>query len=270
VIGLLALVVGGGFVIGALLLARFAAARIFGVRARGAWLFGAGDAWSDVSLGKRASFAASGLAGYWCGIAIIVAAGFMIGGEPHVDETSMRVTVAPGGPADRAGIRNGDRIVDVDGVSVHDWDGLKSEVARHPDEQIGVKIERDGQPLVLHVTPLGGGMTKGKILVAPMTERRDIGFGAALGEGFATPVKVMSALARGVVRMLAGSERPETSGPVGIVRETQSTAQQNGLGTALRLVGMLASYFFFVAVIFSLATFPRARKKIDAASAPSA
>lgn len=61
-----------------------------------------------------------------------------------VDEVSMRVTVVKGGPADAAGIRDGDRIVGVNGDAPKDWDHLKKLVAAHPDETIEVQIEREG------------------------------------------------------------------------------------------------------------------------------
>jgi membrane-associated protease RseP (regulator of RpoE activity) len=270
VLGLLALVVGGGFVIGVMALARFAAARFCGVRARGAWLFSSPDAWRDVPRAKRVGFTAAGLVGYWCAAAIVLAAGFAMEGETRIDETSMRVNVSAGGPADRAGMRDGDRIVAVDDVTVQDWDALKTECRRHAGEQMSVHIERDGQPLVLTVTPSGAdAANKGKIMVGPPYDVQRIGFGAALAKGFVAPAEVLKGLLVGVVHMVSGHDA-ELSGPVAVVRETDGVARTSGLGATLKLVGAIMSYLFYLAVILSVATFPRAHKKTREAAQPSA
>ena len=54
--------------------------------------------------------------------------------------------VIRGGPADKAGLRRGDVIVEFDGKTVVTWESLPRLVARaRPDEEVEVKFHRDGK-----------------------------------------------------------------------------------------------------------------------------
>lgn len=75
------------------------------------------------------------------------------GGEPPSGAAGARVTqVAPGGPADEAGIREGDLITSFDGQPVDDISTLGVLVRRStPDETVGVQIDRQGRELTIEV-----------------------------------------------------------------------------------------------------------------------
>jgi serine protease Do len=61
--------------------------------------------------------------------------------------------VTPKGPADKAGLKAGDLLVEFNGKTVTDGRHLKLEVARtHPGESVPVKILRDGTAKTLEVT----------------------------------------------------------------------------------------------------------------------
>jgi len=245
---------------GAYFLGRFAVARASGVRGVKATLGLHDDAWEGVSLVRRIATSVGGFVGYYVGAALLIALGFVISGSTTIDETSMRVNVGPDGPAARAGVVDGDRILSVADVPIPDWNTLRSEIAKHPGESVNVRIERNATQRTIAVTPSGNGAFKGKIMVGPRVQHEDVSFGAALGRGFEQPFVVIADLARGVFRSSTGDVAPEMSGPVSIVRETNS-ASKSGLGYGLRMVGALASYLFFIAVAVSGMTVPRPQKK---------
>jgi len=61
--------------------------------------------------------------------------------------------VVPGGPADAAGIRAGDRIVTIDGEPVRSFRALQGEIGtRSPGDTVTLGIERDGSTLSVQVT----------------------------------------------------------------------------------------------------------------------
>ncbi len=67
--------------------------------------------------------------------------------EPVIDG------VNPGTPADRAGLRRGDRIVAVDGVPIRTWPQFVEVVQAHPEVPIELTLSRDGGNVIRRVTP---------------------------------------------------------------------------------------------------------------------
>ena len=70
--------------------------------------------------------------------------------------TSERQTCEPGDPAAPgagAGVLPGDRIVSNDGVAIESWEQSTAIIREHPDEELAVVVERDGEELTLTVTP---------------------------------------------------------------------------------------------------------------------
>lgn len=61
-------------------------------------------------------------------------------GETVIDGKSMRVLVSPAGPAARAGVRSGDRILSYAGERVTDRDRLKRLVAEHGQAPAAIEL----------------------------------------------------------------------------------------------------------------------------------
>lgn len=85
---------------------------------------------------------------------------------PENDEARARLTgailpwqeavisgVNPGDPADRAGIREGDRVVAVDGSRITTWYQFQDAIRGRPESAVDLTIERGGRELVRSVTP---------------------------------------------------------------------------------------------------------------------
>lgn len=51
-----------------------------------------------------------------------------------------------GGPASKAGLQNGDRIISADDVVIENWRGLVEFIRQHPARSVQLEIERDGLP----------------------------------------------------------------------------------------------------------------------------
>jgi regulator of sigma E protease len=197
--------------------------------------------YANASLwGRIVTIAAGPLANYLFA-SVLMFFGFMLGGHRVLDETSMKVSVLENGPAWNAGLRDGDRVLEVNGEHIADWNGLKTAIGKHPGEAIDVTIERDGQTQHLSVTPQASGDTKGKILIGPYLKVVPVSVGEAALLSVEEPPKVVYELCRGLVRVATGKEKPELSGPVGIVRETAG-AVRSGAGVAFRLLGNLSAY----------------------------
>ena len=57
-------------------------------------------------------------------------------------------------PADEAGLKTGDRIISVGGTKTDTYNDIRENVALHPDEELPLKVERDGNTLDLAVKPV--------------------------------------------------------------------------------------------------------------------
>src|SRR3954453_2542882 len=89
------------------------------------------ESYANASLWARiVAIAAGPLANYFFA-SVLMFFGFLLGGNHIVDETTMRVNIAPEGPAAQVGIKKGDRIVAVNSEGIRDWDHLKKVVGGH-------------------------------------------------------------------------------------------------------------------------------------------
>jgi regulator of sigma E protease len=61
--------------------------------------------------------------------------------------------IVPGGAAETAGMRSGDRVIRADGADVRDWEHWVEIVRAHPGRTLAVEIERDGARVALVLTP---------------------------------------------------------------------------------------------------------------------
>ncbi len=191
------------------------------------------------SLGLAAARALAGVAGWYLAASVMLTSGLAAGGEVFVDETSMRVHVGTAGPASRAGVLDGDRIVTAGGVPIQSWNDLKSVVGKHGTEPIALEIDRGGQAITVIATPEGA---PAKLMVGPWTESRSVGLGHAMSEGLIGPGKMVVNTLHALLRVFTGSERTEVSGPVAIVRETSSSMRAS-TASSIRLAGTLGAYF---------------------------
>lgn len=77
-----------------------------------------------------------------------------VGKPVHEFDQTTSIVVSPGGPADQAGLKNGDRILEIDGKPVDRFFGplhsVTWRIIRSEGETIAFKIDRAGQELTLH------------------------------------------------------------------------------------------------------------------------
>lgn len=197
--------------------------------------------YANASLWARIVTIAAGPLANYVFASVLMFFGFLIGGRAIADETSMRVTVIPSGPAAQAGMQKGDRVLSVDGVAIRDWKQLADVVGSHAGTPIDVEVERGSEKLHVKPVPVGEGDDKGKILVANYSEIVPVSVGEAAVLSVTEPPKVVVELLRGLGRIVTLKEKPNLTGPVGIVRDTAAAAK-DGPDTYLKLLGLLSAY----------------------------
>lgn len=155
---------------------------------------------------------------------------------------TQRVTVQPSSAAAAAEVKDGDEIVGVAGEPVKDWDETRERISAHPGQPIDLEVKRDGKLVHLTVTPTPTGENGGgRIGVASQTETVPVGAKEATVIAIKQPARVVGGVLIGLGRMITGKEKPELSGPVGIVRETKK-ALSRGFTDYLWFLGVLSAY----------------------------
>lgn len=159
------------------------------------------DAFSAKPVWRRALIVAAGpIANFLLPIVILFGGSLITDAEV----ISARVgTVLPGGPADRAGLQSGDRILRVDTASIHSFMDLRREISARPGKKSVVEFERNGQREVVDLTPdakrdvrlpeLGIVDTVGRIQVLPDAQSAIVSIApesAAHGAGLRTGWKI--------------------------------------------------------------------------------
>jgi uncharacterized RDD family membrane protein YckC len=120
-------------------------------------------------------------------------------------------------PADAAGVKDGDRVVGLDGQRLTSFEQISAHVTAHPERAIGVEVEREGKVLRLSVEPRNG-----RIGVKVRLERMSTG--EAIRQGVWMPLQTWATL---LETSLARKEPrvPTFKGPVGITQREDGAAQ---------------------------------------------
>lgn len=197
------------------------------------WIGGKPFRWFDaapaaVSLGRSVAVRALSVVGALLLVFCLKVVGNLAGGKA---EPTLNVDVAPG-PAERAGVQSGDRILSVDDAVLGDWDELRREIRRRGGER-RLEVERAGKRLSLSVTPQDG-----RIGVTPRYERHPTPLSSALTEAGSALWAYPTAMLK---TAFSSTERTEIMGPVAVVK---SVGRGPGESSRLALLGAIGVIFW--------------------------
>ena len=149
--------------------------------------------------------------------------------------------VLPGGVAQQAGLKSGDRIVAVDGAPVAEWEQLAKVIHGSPGKPLALTVERDGQRTEVAVTPRPtrqqtptGDEEIGLIGIGPGTDStyRRLDPATALWAGARKTLDITVLTVQGFVKLLQAKISPKTiGGPILIAQMTGEVAQRGLLET---------------------------------------
>lgn len=164
--------------------------------------------------------------------------------------------IVEGRAADRAGLRSGDRVLEVEGRPVESWDGFSEAVESRPSRPTTITVDRDGSRRQLTVTPeeellaVGGDSLRyGRVGVGPhqatvaaaigAADRR-VGPVAALGYGFGQTWTWTVRIVEVIGDLITGQAAAENlAGPVRIAEMSGSVARA-GLRSLLGFMAILS------------------------------
>jgi len=197
------------------------------------------------SLGRagllgRVVVALAGLVAIHTFITAIFVLAMFLGGEVPASGPPV-VNVIRGMPAEAAGVRDGDRLVGLNGTRLGSFTQLREHLDAHPLAPVAVEVERGGQVRRFIVEP-----EKGRIGVSARFQ--PISAGEAVRQGVWLPLQVWATFASSALEPTG----PITlTGPVGIIRSSALTDSK--VGPALMAIALHLSWALPRVVMASLA-----------------
>jgi len=160
-------------------------------------------------------------------------------GEPAPSNQPVIGEIAAGFPAEQAGIKEGDRILSVDGIKVGTWVEMSDAIHKFPDKKIIIEYEAKGEKHSALITTVSDPSGKtGLIGIRPSVEYIKIGLVNSAKGGifqcyFWTKFTIVSLASK-----IYKKEKPDLAGPVGIVTMVSKAAHSG-----------MPDFFFLVALI---------------------
>lgn len=132
-----------------------------------------------------------------------------------ISQTTVVNEVIPDKPAYTSGFQKGDKIVEINGKKIEDWNSVKHSISSNPDTPINVTIERKNQMKDIIVTPVIENKAEGAIIgITPSLKIS----GISVKDGLYTTIEVSKAMLEFLLRLFTGrASSDEVSGPVGII-----------------------------------------------------
>ncbi len=192
--------------------------------------------YANASLVARISAIVAGPLANYLFASVFFFAALMIGGR-GVPTTSVQVL---DGPAKAAHLKDGDKVVTIDGKKVEDWEDLRQKVMASPNHPLEIGVVREGRKLVFQVTPA---MKEGRAMIGVQTQEKrvPVSFREATIESLVWPARVVEQLVVSLSRIVTGKDKPQLAGPVGIVKETSRAAEKSWTDY-LAWLGVLSAY----------------------------
>ena len=148
--------------------------------------------------------------------------------------------IIEGYPAEQSGLKEGDRILSINGKPVHEWLDIRKNIADSGMQPIPFEIQRDTEKLTITVTPG----------VNPETGKPFIGVVSSLKNVRLTPVQAVVAsvtatkniiknMYASLYHMVTGKTKAEFSGPVGVAKMAGEVAHK-GFDRLMQFTAMLS------------------------------
>jgi regulator of sigma E protease len=143
--------------------------------------------------------------------------------------------IDPSMPAGKIGLQRGDEIKSIAGEEVHDWSDMTEVIRKYPNQEINISWLRDGREMDAKITPqefeektpTDEVIKVGKIGIGPYYDHRDVGFVAAISNGFTNTYDLIVLNIRGIYWVLSGtkSAKEVLGGPIMIAKMAGDAAK---------------------------------------------
>ena len=165
---------------------------------------------------------------------------FLVCGMEVPENKPVLGQIIEGYPAAQSGLKEGDRILSINGQSVNKWLDIRNSIAESGITPIPFKVERDKETLTITVTPVINPET-GKPFIGVVSSLKKVQLSpwqAAVASVTATK-NIIKNMYASLYHMLTGKTKAEFSGPIGVAKMAGQVAHK-GFDMLLQFTAMLS------------------------------
>ena len=165
---------------------------------------------------------------------------FVVSGIDQPVNENIIGDVIHGKPAAQAGLLPGDRILSINGEKISTFDGLVASLAKYPNEQVTLEVQRDGKVSEYKIVSEYSEEFKRPLIgVYPQFVKQSLSIFDAAKLSIAYTKNVMVGMINGLVKIFSGNAPADVSGPIGVAQMAGEIAQQ-GIMPLLNFVAFLS------------------------------
>ena len=167
--------------------------------------------------------------------------------EPRPNSTEIG-GVGPKTPALAAGLKEGDKILEIDGNSFGDFASMANYIKARPEQEISVKVDRKGEQQVFILKTmkydvmdsLGNSLTEGRIGIDPVFDFKPSTFDAAVRDGFTATIFVSTETVEFLWKLITRKESVDNLGGPIMIADQAGKAMRKGLPYLVNLAAFLS------------------------------
>jgi regulator of sigma E protease len=173
---------------------------------------------------------------------------FAVSGLPYVPTEVGRII--EGAPAERAGLKNGDMIVAVDGTPVKRWEELSRQIREHGGQTLFLSVKRADQNLEIKVTPenresenLFGQKVQAYQIGVASSERlvtEELGPFQALEEGLSYSLRIAALTLQSLFKLITREISVDTLGGPIMIAQVAGKQAEMGLSHLIHFMAVLS------------------------------
>ncbi len=179
---------------------------------------------------------------------------FAISGIPYVPTEVGRII--EGSPAQRAGLKEGDKILAVNSTPVKRWEELSRLIRQHGGQMLSLTIKRDGQDLDVKMTPekresenLFGQKVQAFQIGVASPERlltESVGPAEALEEGMSYSLRIAALTLQSIYKLLAREIPADTLGGPIMIAQVAGKQAEMGFSPFIHFMAVLSVNLFLL------------------------
>ena len=148
--------------------------------------------------------------------------------------------IIEGYPAEQSGLKEGDRILSINGKPVHEWLDIRKNIADSGMQPIPFEIQRDQEKLTITVTP-GVNPETGKPFIGVVSSLKNVRLtpGQAAVASVTATKNIIKNMYASLYHMVTGKTKAEFSGPVGVAKMAGEVAHK-GFDRLMQFTAMLS------------------------------